>query len=190
MNPFCFWCNSLLIKWFTLIELAIRTTVFTKKCLYAKILKTGIFIFDYRFVLHCQENFWEQTIHLEFKHLRNKMLWKLNVLPKFKIDMWRGHCADFAIHMTILFDLSSVLITYIFGNSLIKTSFEAEDISSNWKLKTMLFLWTFGFMFKHCHPTTTAQLFTKTYWYRFRLFLRWRWIKCDFLINLCKLIVS
>ena len=60
------------------------------------------------------------------------MLWKLNVLPMFKIDMlWRGHCADFAIHMTILFDLSSVLVTYIFGNSLIKTSFEAEDISSN-----------------------------------------------------------
>ena len=33
--------------------------------------------------------------------------------------------------MTILFDLSSVLITFVFGSSLIKTSFEAEVIKSN-----------------------------------------------------------
>ena len=38
------------------------------------------------------------------------------------------------IHMTILFDLSSVLITYMFGNSLTKAFFEAKDIMSNWEL--------------------------------------------------------
>ena len=32
---------------------------------------------------------------------------------------------------TILFDLSSVLITFVFGNSLIKTSFEVKVIKSN-----------------------------------------------------------
>ena len=36
-------------------------------------------------------------------------------------------------------DLPSVLITYIFGNNLIKTSFEAKGIRSNWKLKTAFF---------------------------------------------------
>ena len=41
--------------------------------------------------------------------------------------------------MTILFDLSSVLITFVFGNSLVKKSFEAKVIKSNWKLKTMPF---------------------------------------------------
>ena len=43
------------------------------------------------------------------------------------------------IHMTILFDLSSVWITYALANSLIQTPFEAKDIRSNWKLKIMLF---------------------------------------------------
>ena len=40
-----------------------------------------------------------------------------------------------AIQMTILFDLSGALISYAFGNSLIKASFEAKDVMSNWKLK-------------------------------------------------------
>ena len=64
--------------------------------------------------------------------------------------------------MTILFDLSSVLITFVFGSSLIKTSFEAEVIKSNWKWKTVFFSGSFGFMFKQCHLTTISQLFTKT----------------------------
>ena len=65
------------------------------------------------------------------------MLWKLNVLPNLKIDMlWRGHLTDF-MQFTWPFDLSSVLITYVFGNSLIKISFEAKVISSKWKLKAM-----------------------------------------------------
>ena len=34
-------------------------------------------------------------------------------------------------HPTILFDLSSVLMTYVFGNSLTKTYFEASVIRSN-----------------------------------------------------------
>ena len=41
--------------------------------------------------------------------------------------------------MTILFDLSCVLITFVFGNSLVKKPFEAKVIKSNWKLKTMPF---------------------------------------------------
>ena len=64
--------------------------------------------------------------------------------------------------MTILFDLSSVLITFVFGNSLIKTSFEAKVIKSNWKLKTMLFSGSFGFMFKKCHSTTFYKKLTGT----------------------------
>ena len=69
---------------------------------------------------------------------------KVKCFPKVEnwhiaeVTLYRFH----TIHMTILFDLRSVLITYIFGNSLMKTSFEAKDISSNWKLKTILFSWT------------------------------------------------
>ena len=47
------------------------------------------------------------------------------------------------IHMNVLFDLSSALIKYAFGNSLIKTSFEAKVIRSNWHLKTMFFSGSF-----------------------------------------------
>ena len=71
-----------------------------------------------------------------------------NVKCFVKVENW--HVAEgtlyrfHSIHMTILFALSSVLITYIFGNSLIKTSFEAKDIRSNWTLKTMLFFLDFG----------------------------------------------
>ena len=36
-----------------------------------------------------------------------------------------------ATHLTYLFDFSIVLITYAFGNSLIKTSFETSVIRSN-----------------------------------------------------------
>ena len=36
-------------------------------------------------------------------------------------------------------DLSGVLITFVFVNSLIRTSFEAKVIEWNWVLKTMLF---------------------------------------------------
>ena len=42
-------------------------------------------------------------------------------------------------HLTILFDLSSVLITYIFGNILTKTYFEANVIRVNSTLKNALF---------------------------------------------------
>ena len=67
--------------------------------------------------------------------------------------------------MTILFDFSSVLITFVFGNSLIKTYFEAKVIKSNWKLKTRFFFsGCLGFMFKQCHPTTIAELSQKIHW--------------------------
>ena len=55
----------------------------------------------------------------------------------------KGHAVEgtlyrfHSIHMTILFDLPSVLVTFVFGNTLIKTSFEAKVMKSNWKLKTM-----------------------------------------------------
>ena len=81
-----------------------------------------------------------------------------------KVQNWHvveGLYRFHTIHMTILFDMSIVLITYIFGSSLIKTFFEAKDIRSNWKIKTMLFFWTLGFLFKQCHPTTIVQLFYK-----------------------------
>ena len=130
MNRFCFRYNSLLIKWFTL-------KVKTKKCLYAKIWKTGIFMFEYRIFLHCQKNFWEQAIDLG----NSTKCYKVTCFPKLE----NGHVAEgtlyrfHLIHMTILFDLSSVLITFVFGNSLIKTSCEVKVIKLNWKLKTMLF---------------------------------------------------
>ena len=41
--------------------------------------------------------------------------------------MYRFH----SIHMTILFDLSSVLITFVFASSLIKTYFEDKVIKSD-----------------------------------------------------------
>ena len=56
-----------------------------------------------------------------------------------------GHVAEGALyrfhttHLTILTDLQSVLITYVFGKSLPKTSSEVSVIRSNWKLKAMLF---------------------------------------------------
>ena len=37
---FCLWYNSLLVKWFTSVEVEIWTKDFTKKCLYVQILKT------------------------------------------------------------------------------------------------------------------------------------------------------
>ena len=84
-------------------------------------------------------------------------------------------CRFHTTHPLILFDLWSVLITYIFGNNLIKASFQASVISSNWKWKTMLFFsGSFGFMFKQCHSTLISQLSLKTDWYRVGLFLRWR----------------
>ena len=41
---------------------------------------------------------------------------------------WKLTCCRGDIVQTILLDLSSVLITFVFGNSLIKTSFEAKVI--------------------------------------------------------------
>ena len=178
MNPICFWYNSLLIKWFTSVEVEIWTKVLTKKCLYAKILKTGIFMLEYRFFLHCQKNFLEQTIDLG----NSTKCYKVTCFPK--LENW--HVAEgtlyrfHSIHMIVLFDLPSVLILFAFGNSLMKTYFEAKAIKSNWKLKTMLF-------FRTCSDNVILpqlhSILQKTHWYRFRLFLRWRWIKYDFLCN-------
>ena len=63
--------------------------------------------------------------------------------------------------MTILLDLSSVIIILAIGNSLIKTSFEAKVIRSLENLKQCLFSGSFGFMFKQFNSTTTAHNFTK-----------------------------
>ena len=107
LNPFCLLYNSLLIKWFTSVEVEIWTKVLTKKCLYAKILKTGIFMFEYRF-FYIARIFWEQTIDLG----NSTKCYKVTCFPK--LENWpvaeeilnRFH----SIRMTILFDLSSVLI--------------------------------------------------------------------------------
>ena len=86
-------------------------------------------MFEYRIFLHCQKNFWEQVIDLG----NSTKCYKVTCFPKLE----NGHVAEgtlyrfHLIHMTILFDLSSVLITFVFGNSLIKTSFEAKVIKSN-----------------------------------------------------------
>ena len=90
---------------------------------------------EYRFFLHCQKNFLEQTIDLG----NSTKCYKVTCFPK--IENW--HVAEgtmyrfHSIHMTILFDLSSVLITFVFASSLIKTYFEDKVIKSDWKLKTM-----------------------------------------------------
>ena len=77
-----------------------------------------------------------------------------------KAENW--HVAEGTLHrfhiiqMTILFDLSSVWITYVFANSLIQTPFEAKDIRSNWKLKTMLFfgVWLYVQALSSYHDST------------------------------------
>ena len=179
LNPFYFWYNSLLIKWFTLVEAEIWIKVLTKKCLY--ILK-NLEIWDFHvwfwIFLYCQKNFWEQAIDLG----NSTKCYKVACFPK--LENW--HVAEgtlyrfHSIHMIVLFDLPSVLILFAFGNSLMKTYFEAKAIKSNWKLKTMLF-------FRTCSDNVILpqlhSILQKTHWYRFRLFLRWRWIKYDFLCN-------
>ena len=80
-----------------------------------------------------------------------------------------------------LLDMSSVLIIFVFGNNLIKTSFEAKVIRS---LENCFFSVSFGFMFKQCHPTTAAHNFYKKHTGT-NLGCSWdeRWIKHDFLCN-------
>ena len=85
----------------------------------------------------------EQTIDLG----NSTKCYKVTCFPK--IENW--HVAEgtmyrfHSIHMTILFYLPTVLITFVFANSLIKTYFEDKVIKSDWKLKTMLFLRIFWF---------------------------------------------
>ena len=162
MNQFCFWYSSLIIKWITSVEVEIWTKVLTKKCLYAKISKIGIFVFEYRFLLHFQKNFLEQAIDL------SKSTKCYKVICFTKIENW--HVAEgtlyrfHSINMTISFDFSSVLIKFGFGNSLIKTYFEAKVIKSNWKLKTMLFFrifWLYVQTMSSYHNVFLAQFFTK-----------------------------
>ena len=126
--PFCFWYNSSLVKWFTSFGVQIWTKVFIKKCLYAKILKTGIFMFEYRF------------FYIAWRIFGNKrLIWVIQqnfikVKCFAKLENWHVTeetlCRFHTVHMTVLLDLSSVLITFVFGNSLIKTSFEAKVIRS------------------------------------------------------------
>ena len=108
-----------------------------KKVFICKNLKNWHFhVWVYIFV-HCQKNIWEEKIDL----CNSTKCYKVTCFPK--LENW--HVAEgtlyrfHSIHMTNLFDLSSVLITFVFGNSLIKTSFEAQVIKSNWKWKTIFF---------------------------------------------------
>ena len=128
MNPFCFWYNFLFIKWFTLIEVEFWTKVFTKKCLYAKTLKTHIFMFEYNFVYIAWRMFGNRRLIwvIQQNFIKVKCFAKLENWNVAKETSYRFH----TIHMNILPDLSSVLILFVFGISLIKTSFEAKVIRS------------------------------------------------------------
>ena len=133
MNTFCFWYSSLLTKWFISVEVEIWTKVFTKKVFMCKILKT--LICEYRFFYIARRIFGNRGLIWVIQ--QNVM--KVICFAKLK----KGHAVEgtlyrfHSIHMTILFDLPSVLVTFVFGNTLIKTSFEAKVMKSNWKLKTM-----------------------------------------------------
>ena len=128
MNPFCFWYNFLFIKWFTLVEVEIWTKVFTKKCFYAKTLKTHIFMFEYNFFYIAWRMFGNRRLIwvIQQNFIKVKCFAKLENWNVAKDTSYRFH----TIHMTILLDLSGVLILFVFGNSLIKTSFEAKVIRS------------------------------------------------------------
>ena len=132
---------------------------FNKKVFVCKNLKNWHFHVWVEIFLHYQNKFWEQTIDLgtSTKCYKVKCFAKLENRHVAEGTLYRFH----SIHRTISFDLPSVLIRFVFATSLIKTSFEAKVIKANWKLKTMLFSGSFGFMSKQCHPTTIAQLFTK-----------------------------
>ena len=125
---FCFWYNSLLVTWFTSVEVEIWTKVFTKKCLYVQILKTFECIFFYiaRRIFGNRQLIWviQQNVTTTLKILVAE-----RTLYRF-----------YTIYMTILFDLSSVSIIFVLGNSLIKTPFDAKVIRSNWKLKKNAFV--------------------------------------------------
>ena len=68
---------------------------------------------------------------IEQNFLKVKCFAKLENWIIAKVTSYRFH----TIHMTILLDLLTVLIIFIFGNSLIKKSFEGKVIRSleNWK---------------------------------------------------------
>ena len=74
----------------------------------------------------------------------------MKVVSSAKVENWHvaeGTLYRFAvIQMAISFDLSSVLISYVLGDTLIKTSSEAKVIRSKWKLKTMFFSRIFWFV--------------------------------------------
>ena len=125
MNSLCFWYDSLLIKWFTSAEVKIWTKVLTWH------FHVWVLI-----CLHCEKNFWEQKIDLG----NSTKCYKVTCFPKLE----NGHVAEgtlyrfHLIHMTILFDLSSVLITFVFGNSLIKT-FWSQSYKVKLKIKNNAF---------------------------------------------------
>ena len=71
-------------------------------------------MFEYRIFLHCQKNFWEQMIDLG----NSTKCYKVTFFSK--LENWHavgGHCTDFT-KFSWIFDLSSVLITFVFGNLL------------------------------------------------------------------------
>ena len=85
--------------------------------------------------LHYQKNFWEQTIDLGDS---------TKCYNNFENFCCKKDIVQIShIYRTILFDLPSVSIIFVLGNSLTKTSFEAKVIRPNWKLKKMLLFSTF-----------------------------------------------
>ena len=136
-------------------------------------------MFEYKFFYIAWRMFGNRPLILVIQQnfLKVKCFAKLENWNVAKETSYRFH----TIHMTILLDLSSVLIIFVFGNNLIKTSFEAKVIRS---LENCFFSVSFGFMFKQCHPTTAAHNFYKKHTGT-NLGCSWdeRWIKHDFLCN-------
>ena len=169
-----------LLKWFTLVEVEIYTEVFTKKCLYAKTLKTGIFSLSGDFSTLPEEFLGNRRLIwvIQQNLIKVKCFAKLEYWHVAEETLYRFH----TIQMTILLDLSNVLITFVFGNSLIKTSFEAKVITSL-EIKNNAFFQDLALCSNNVILPQQHNILQKTNWYRSRLLLRWRWIKYDFLCN-------
>ena len=136
-------------------------------------------MFEYKFFYIAWRMFGNRRLILVIQQnfLKVKCFAKLENWNVAKETSYRFH----TIHMTILLDLSSVLIIFVFGNSLIKTSFEAKVIRS---LENRFFFSIFWF-----YVQTISSYHSSTQFYKIRTGTNLgcssneRWIKHDFLCN-------
>ena len=127
-------------------------------------------MFEYKFFYIAWRMFGNRRLILVIQQnfLKVKCFAKLENWNVAKETSYRFH----TIHMTILLDLSSVLIIFVFGNNLIKTSFEAKVIRSLENCFFFSIFWFYVQTMSSYHSST--QFLQKTYWYKFRLFLGWK----------------